>query len=465
MMNYHRKETLLHCCESAFNRNGPPSRGGIEDRMLEARPNNLSFATKTQRHKEKHFKFVSLCDFVPWWRHFSSTSLAISSLAVLLLLLLSAQTFSQEMQLPKNSLAGQKLFTAKGCVSCHSIMGQGGKIGSDLGKTQAGKSPIGIVSMMWNHASDMTRAMEKSFEMPKFTGEEMGGLIAFLYFLNYFDEPGNADEGAKTVSEKRCMTCHAVRGEGGKFGPPLDKMNQYASPIFLAQAMWNHGSGMSGTMKKLSVERPSLQGKDIADLLAFIRSISQIKVAEPIYMLPGEPEAGKKLFELKKCIQCHKTGNHGRGIGPDLTKKEFNIGATEIAAKMWNHGSKMSSKMSELHIDQPKFHGSEMADVIAYLYFLGFRSQSGNIDRGKKIFSEKKCSECHAIRGEGGNVGPDLAKSMNVSNFIAAAAAMWNHGYNMRQLMQKVNIPIPRFTGEEMNDLLTYIRSQKLQKE
>jgi mono/diheme cytochrome c family protein len=156
-------------------------------------------------------------------------------------------------------------------------------------------------------------------------------------------------------------------------------------------------------------------------------------------------------------------GERGRNVGPDLTKKEFNVGAAEIAAKMWNHGSKMFAKMKELNIDQPKFQGSEMADLIAYLYFLGFESQSGSINLGKKIFLQKKCSACHAIRGEGGNVGPDLAKSKNVSNFIDAAAAMWNHGYNMRLLMQKVKIPIPRFTAEEMNDLLTYIRSERQQ--
>jgi mono/diheme cytochrome c family protein len=393
------------------------------------------------------------------------TAGCIHYVVAVIVLFSSVQASSQEVQLPKNPLAGEKLFTGKGCVNCHSIMGQGGSIGSDLGKSQAGRSPVGIVSMMWNHASDMTRMMQKSFEMPKFTGEEMGSMIAFLYFLNYFDDPGDADNGEILVSAKRCIKCHSIRGEGGKVGPPLDRMKQYASPIFLAQAMWNHGSGMSGTMKALSVERPVLEGRDIADLMAFIQNISQANVKEQTYMVPGDPKIGEKLFVLKQCSKCHKIGDRGGSIGPDLTKKELNVGAAAIAAKMWNHGSKMFAKMKELHIEQPKFQGSEMADVIAYLYFLGFVSHSGNVEQGKKIFSEKKCSECHKIRGEGGNVGPDLAKSKNVSNFINAAAAMWNHGYNMRLLMQKVNIPIPRFTAEEMNDLLAYIRSQRLGQE
>jgi len=383
---------------------------------------------------------------------------------VFIILFSFGQALSQDVQLPKNPLAGQKLFTAKGCVNCHSIMGHGGTIGSDLGKTQAGKSPVGIVSMMWNHASDMMRVMEKSFEMPKFTGEEMGSLIAFLYFLNYFDEPGNAENGEKMFYKKNCIKCHTVRGAGGKIGPPLDKMKQFASPIFLAQSMWNHGGEMLGRMEKLAIERPTLQGEDIADLSSFIRSTSPASVQEQIYMVTGNPNAGASLFESKNCIRCHRVGDRGGNVGPDLTKKKFNVGATEIAANMWNHGSKMLAKMNELRIAQPKFQGNEMADVIAYIYFLGFVSQTGNVEEGRKIFSDKKCVDCHAIRGKGGNVGPDLSKSQNVSNFINAAAAMWNHGFNMRLLMEKVKIPIPRFTAEEMNDLHTYIRSQRVEK-
>jgi cytochrome c2 len=380
-------------------------------------------------------------------------------LVPLVIPVLVARGFAQDVELPNNLLAGEELFSSKGCVTCHSIMGRGGKTGSDLGKTLSRTSPIGIVSLMWNHASDMTRVMEHSFEMPNFSGEEMRDLVAFLYFLNYFDQPGDAGNGEKIISIKGCTRCHSIKGSGGKIGPPLDTMKKFASPVYLAQAMWNHGSGMSATMKRFTVERPTLRGKDIVDILAFIRSINQESAEKQTYMAPGNPKAGEELFQVKKCFRCHKIGGDGKSIVPDLTKKEFNVGAAEIAARMWNHGSVMFAKMKDNRLEVPTFQGSEMADVIAYLYFLGFVSQAGDVEQGKRIFSEKRCSECHAHQGVGGNVGPDLSTSKNVSNFIDAAATMWNHGYTMRMLMQKMKIPIPRFTPREMNDLLAYIRS------
>ncbi len=118
--------------------------------------------------------------------------------------------------------------------------------------------------------------------------------------------------------------------------------------------------------------------------------------------------------------------------------------------------------MKELEIDRPMFEGNELADVIAYLYFLDFVQQTGDVIVGKLLFTKKRCVECHAIRGRGGNVAADLAQSDYTRNYITAATAMWNHNRRMRMLMEKVGVAMPRFNEGEMRDLLAYLRSERV---
>jgi hypothetical protein len=53
---------------------------------------------------------------------------------------------------------------------------------------------------------------------------------------------------------------------------------------------------------------------------------------------------------------------------------------------MWNHGPEMWLEMKERGIERPDFNGEEMADVIAYLYFLKFVDQPGNPVEGENSF-------------------------------------------------------------------------------
>ena len=251
---------------------------------------------------------------------------------------------AQEVFLPYNLLDGQKIFIEKGCVKCHSIMGKGGKVGSDLAKTQASRSPAGIVAMMWNHVSDMSRAMEVWQTIPKLDEVEMANLIAYLFSIRYLDEPGDAAWGKIVFEKNGCQKCHQVGGIGGKIGPPLDNVKQFGSPLSLAQEMWNHGLGMSRTMEHLHIKRPTFEGSEIADLLTYLQGIGHTEDDDISYMIPGSPKNGEALFQSKGCINCHKIGTKGKAVGPDLTKKQYYRGAVAIAGTMWNHGFTMWQK-------------------------------------------------------------------------------------------------------------------------
>jgi mono/diheme cytochrome c family protein len=363
--------------------------------------------------------------------------------------------------LPDDPSKGQEIFIKKGCIQCHSIRGEGGNIGPDLGRKVFNLSLIQIAGEIWNHCSIMSQKMEElKIPWPKFEGNEMAELIAFLYYLNYFDEPGDAAAGKDIFSDKGCIKCHSIGGEGGKVGPSLDQLSQYASPVFIVQSMWNHCKEMVSRMRERGIEVPAFRNHEVVDLFAYIRTAGKSGKVERVYSSPGNPKNGERLFVSRNCIKCHSVNGEGGSIAPNLAKVEFQYSLTQIAGIMWNHLSKMWEKMEEMKIPPPVFSGDEMADVIAYMYSIHYSGEPGDAARGKELFSSKGCMRCHAVRGEGGDIGPDLGTSEWVKSPVITAQVMWNHAPIMAAKMKETNLPWPKFEGNEMADLFEYLKTR-----
>src|SRR6266498_6075850 len=78
----------------------------------------------------------------------------------------------------------------------------------------------------------------------------------------------------------------------------------------------------------------------------------------------------------------------------------------------------------------------------------------GDPARGQLLFVSKRCVECHAVRGAGGRIGPDLGRSAIKGSFFEIAAAMWNHSSAMDEKMREFRVARPSFEKEELSDLL-----------
>ena len=359
----------------------------------------------------------------------------------------------------QDPVAGASVFAAKGCVKCHAVNGSGGKIGPDLARLPRARSFFDLPTAMWNHLPRMADRMRQlGIDRPKLSDQETRDLVAFLYSLNYFDPPGNRDNGRKLFAAKRCSVCHQVGGSGGSVGPALDSLKQFGSPIYVATALWNHGPQMAEVMKQHGVERPTLTGAELRDLIAFVAPATAGPAPGPIYAVPGRGEGGRALFAEKRCVECHSAAGAGGPVGPDLVDRTARRSPVEFAAAMWNKAPAMTAAMQQRGIAVPTLRPEEMADLVAYLYSVRYFA-SGNISRGWKTAYEKGCLTCHAVFGERGKTAGDLTKYTGLDSPTAIIAALWNHTLVTAPAPGGTRSAWPVFNSTEMADLVALLQS------
>jgi len=359
----------------------------------------------------------------------------------------------------QDPLAGSRVFGAKGCVKCHSINGIGGKVGPDLARNLKPRSFYDVATAMWNHLPRMAARMKQlGITRPELTAQEAGDLVGFLYTLNYFDRPGNRAAGQRLFSEKKCIVCHQVDGTGGVVGPNLDLLKQFASPIYVASAMWNHGPAMAEAMRAKGVERPTFTAQELRDLIAFLAPATSGPPEGPLYVLPGRPELGRELFVDKKCIQCHSVGGVGGKVGPDLVSLGVRRSPVEFAATIWNKAPAMMKVMVSRNIALPQLSPENMADLVAYLYSVRYFASGGSVPKGWLVASNKGCLHCHGVSGERGKPASDLTRAKGLDSSAAVLAALWNHTLVTPSVAGK-QLAWPILNAEEMADLVTLLES------
>jgi mono/diheme cytochrome c family protein len=171
---------------------------------------------------------------------------------------------------PGSPKRGGALFTKKRCVECHAVRGHGGTVGPDLGVTLKG-SLMRIAGSMWNHGPKMwARMAERGINVPELSVEEMSDLVSYLYFIQFIDPPGDPRRGLTVYKEKRCGTCHSLRGVGEKVGPDLAMAEKLDTPVDVISGMWNHAATMEEMMVGANVAWPVLKGGEMADLIAYL---------------------------------------------------------------------------------------------------------------------------------------------------------------------------------------------------
>lgn len=156
----------------------------------------------------------------------------------------------------------------------------------------------------------------------------------------------------------------------------------------------------------------------------FKRIPAQTKTAE----LSATAIKGKHLFESKNCMGCHTILGEGAYYAPELTKVYERRGEAFIKAMLKNPEQLYPGqrKMTNYHLSDEEIEG-----LVAFLKWIGNIDLNGfppkpdlikvaspiSQDTSQKTLVEtvgrpqvfnQMCVACHALKGQGGSIGPAL---------------------------------------------------------
>lgn len=265
--------------------------------------------------------------------------------------------------------------------------------------------------------------------------------------------------GRKVFEEKNCSQCHAIFEKEEKVGPTLDTSGFRGSFLDIFSTLWNHAPQMAVHMRKEGLPLPRFSTPELNQLVSFLYML-------PYLGEPGNPTKGEGLLREKLCFTCHLRGKEGKEGGVSLDSLGSYKSQIILLQRMWNHGPVMISQMLSSGTPVPTFSGRDMANLFAALtkpmgdgaekkIFLGV----GDASKGRRLFTERTCINCHALFGKGGTQGPDLGETVSQASVADLTALLWNHAADMQKMFRRKNLSWPYFSETEMGDLIVFLYS------
>ena len=213
--------------------------------------------------------------------------------------------------------AGAELFQKEGCISCHTVHGQGGNIGPNLSNVGAQGLSRQWLSVQIRHP----KRHDPSTMMPSFdrlSDKKVDELVDFLESLggkgpsgagsqrqkasrrasqpHTGDAPqprtqpasqphgdpsarGDAQAGKQWFDAHECIACHTVGGKGGKVGPDLsDEGAKGRSPQWLTVQIRDPKKHVASSIMPSFA---SLSDRTVANLVAYLESLRPSAASRP----------------------------------------------------------------------------------------------------------------------------------------------------------------------------------------
>ncbi len=262
---------------------------------------------------------------------------------------------------PGDAARGKQVFESKHCADCHGISSQVPGGGPPVASWQSASAPIALAQQMWNHASQMHAAMSaRRIRWPDLTGQDLTDLLVYVQNLpqNRGRTPefklGPAGHGEALFKEKGCAACHV-----GKLALADHPVNGTMTDF--AVSMWQHAPKMWEYQRKSGAAPPKLEQDEMRQIVAYLWY-------NQLFAESGNAGRGRRVFEKRECAVCHGDASSG---APDLKKvlaaRDAPLRSFSMASVLWLHGPAMLDKLNKMNRPWPRFSGSEMADLTAYL--------------------------------------------------------------------------------------------------
>ena len=356
---------------------------------------------------------------------------------------------------------GKELLRMRGCEKCHTS----GGAAKDLTERPDEKfSPDALAASLWNHAPRMWNAMEER-DMPLIGLREgdIANLYAYFYSLRHFDPEGDAGNGKKIFEDKGCANCHSLEDPAATGGdvapdaaPPVDRWMSMLDPTLWVESLWNHGTEMSARIEQVSGSWPTFTQQEMVDLIEFVETRPPLAGNMP-YLRMGDWFAGQHDFQNLGCAECHTLGTSAEGRIDLLEAARRQPLLSGLAVEMWNHRQAMAAQAEARGIELPVFDPDQMANVLAYLFRVGYFQAQGDAARGGQAYESLGCAGCH----EGGENGaPPISNEPVPFSAVRLASAVWTHGPNMKAQMDYLEKDWPEMTEQQVADLVEFVRNR-----
>lgn len=212
-----------------------------------------------------------------------------------------------------------------------------------------------------------------------------------------------------------------------------------------------HGSHHE-TDQTTEINEPILHGN-------FMQSTCRNCHAE-VVELEGAPvlTKGKKLFMELGCHGCHLADGYSEEpkVGPRL----LNIASKVNPSWLYRWVKNPKEYLPETRMPDFGFNDKDALGVTAYLlsasnknYRNPVKFESGDVEKGKKLFESVGCQACHELNGKGEKFAPDLSRIGSKVN--ADWLVSWVN--NPTHYNDKSRMPNLRLTEEQATNITAYL--------
>jgi cytochrome c2 len=254
---------------------------------------------------------------------------------------------------PGDAGRGKRAFEQRGCANCHGLSSAIRPSVKPVAQWEVLTDPIVLAEVMWNHWPLMlAEAGASRIHWPELNAQDLADVL--VYLRNLPSPPtkpavfriGAEKDGAALFTSKGCSGCH-------QSGSALARRIKGQTLTEIAATMWNHAPRMAAAGAK----PVKLEPGEMRELLSYLW-------AEQFFEGSGNSGAGRHVFAAKHCTTCHEDSSTG---APKLTGAGRSFSGATMVSALWRHGPSMLNQMKAKGISWPRFEGTQMSDLIAFL--------------------------------------------------------------------------------------------------
>lgn len=244
------------------------------------------------------------------------------------------------------------------------------------------------------------------------------------------------------VQRYQCVTCHTITDRGGSVGPSLNLVGLRRSEDWIRGWLRDPNKIKSGTKMPVFPFSPE-------ELEAAVRYLSRMKrpLRTSAILAGGAApvDKGRQLFVDYDCQACHRIGQEGRFVGPDLTW--IGVRKSERWERIWlrdPQAFKPGTFMPNFHIPEAAvghlaaflhtLQGQQNEDSRESEFIINMMIDNNDVQRGELVWKRLACWSCHGERGQGGVRNPNAVPEHGVIPNLKGV----RDGYTLEAFREKV---------------------------